>query len=71
MSETEAEVKKEKKEKVIPYLEEIPFFGHQKLIVLRNKGIDPELIDEYPMILTSACAPTIIAGNSTTMVRPG
>ncbi len=38
---------KEKKEKVIPYLEEVPFFGFQKTIVLRNKGIDPEVIDEY------------------------
>jgi NADH-quinone oxidoreductase subunit F/NAD(P)H dehydrogenase (quinone)/NADP-reducing hydrogenase subunit HndC len=39
--------KKESKEKVIPYLEEVPFFGFQREIVLRNKGMDPELIDEY------------------------
>jgi NADH-quinone oxidoreductase subunit F/NAD(P)H dehydrogenase (quinone)/NADP-reducing hydrogenase subunit HndC len=38
---------KEKKEKVVPYLEEVPFFGFQQTIVLRNKGIDPEVIDEY------------------------
>jgi len=33
--------------KEIPYLEDVPFFKHQQLIVLRNKGIDPEDIDEY------------------------
>jgi len=45
---TENESKPEGKEKkVIPYLDEIPFFSHQRLIVLRNKGIDPEDIDEY------------------------
>ena len=38
---------KKEKERDVPYLEEVPFFRHQKLIVLRNKGIDPELIDEY------------------------
>ncbi len=32
----------------IPEIKEIPFFAHQELRVLRNKGlIDPELIDEY------------------------
>jgi NADH-quinone oxidoreductase subunit F/NAD(P)H dehydrogenase (quinone)/NADP-reducing hydrogenase subunit HndC len=37
----------EKKE-LIPEMLDIPFFAHQKLIVLRNKGmIDPEVIDEY------------------------
>lgn len=41
--------KKEKrtKKKVVPYLEDVPFFSHQKLIVLKNKGIDPESIDAY------------------------
>jgi len=39
--------KKAKEEKAIPYLEEIPFFGQQKFIVLRNKGLDPEKIEEY------------------------
>lgn len=35
-------------EKPIPTMKEIPFFSHQKLWVLRNKGlIDPEVIDEY------------------------
>ena len=38
---------KGKEKKAIPYLDEIPFFSHQRLIVLRNKGIDPEDIDEY------------------------
>ena len=38
---------KKKKEKVIPLIEEIPFFRNQKYIVLANKGIDPERIDEY------------------------
>ncbi len=31
----------------VPYLDEHPFFRHQQLIVLRNKGIDPESIDAY------------------------
>lgn len=31
----------------ISYLEELPFFKSQQLIVLSNKGIDPEIIDEY------------------------
>lgn len=32
----------------IPEMHEIPFFAHQELRVLRNKGlIDPEIIDEY------------------------
>ena len=32
----------------IPEMHEIPFFAHQELRVLRNKGlIDPEVIDEY------------------------
>ena len=35
------------KKKVVPYLEDVPFFSHQKLIVLKNKGIDPESIDAY------------------------
>jgi NADH-quinone oxidoreductase subunit F/NAD(P)H dehydrogenase (quinone)/NADP-reducing hydrogenase subunit HndC len=39
--------KPEKEEKAVPYLEEVPFFAHQQHIVLRNKGIDPEVIDEY------------------------
>jgi NADH-quinone oxidoreductase subunit F/NAD(P)H dehydrogenase (quinone)/NADP-reducing hydrogenase subunit HndC len=39
--------KNEKKEKAVAYLEEVPFFAHQQYIVLRNKGIDPEVIDEY------------------------
>ena len=41
--------KKDKEEQTlsIPSLDQIPFFSHQKLIVLRNKGIDPEAIDEY------------------------
>jgi NADH:ubiquinone oxidoreductase subunit F (NADH-binding) len=48
MSKKTSEAKeKEKKKKTIPYMDEVPFFRHQKLIVLRNKGIDPELIDEY------------------------
>jgi NADH:ubiquinone oxidoreductase subunit F (NADH-binding)/NAD-dependent dihydropyrimidine dehydrogenase PreA subunit len=43
--EKDQETKEEKK--VIPYMEDVPFFGLQKLIVLKNKGIDPELIEEY------------------------
>ena len=39
--------KKVQKEKAIPYLEEVPFFSYQNEIVLRNKGMDPEMIDEY------------------------
>ena len=39
--------KKVQKEKAIPYLEEVPFFSYQNEIVLRNKGMDPEVIDEY------------------------
>jgi len=31
----------------VPYIEEHPYFKHQQLIVLRNKGIDPESIDAY------------------------
>ena len=38
---------KKKQEKIVPYMEEVPFFKHQELIVLRNKGINPESIDEY------------------------
>ncbi|HUT84319.1 MAG TPA: NADH-ubiquinone oxidoreductase-F iron-sulfur binding region domain-containing protein, partial [Thermodesulfobacteriota bacterium] len=35
-------------EEVIPTMHEIPFFAHQELRVLRNRGlIDPEMIDEY------------------------
>ncbi|MEN6421592.1 MAG: NADH-quinone oxidoreductase subunit NuoF, partial [Smithella sp.] len=35
-------------EKIIPTMQEIPFFAHQELRVLRNRGlIDPEKIDEY------------------------
>ncbi|MDX9922062.1 MAG: NADH-quinone oxidoreductase subunit NuoF [Syntrophales bacterium] len=35
-------------EERIPLMHDIPFFAHQKLRVLRNKGlIDPEVIDEY------------------------
>ena len=35
-------------EEAIPTMNEIPFFAHQELRVLRNKGlIDPEKIDEY------------------------
>ncbi|MBE9547717.1 MAG: FAD-dependent oxidoreductase [Proteobacteria bacterium] len=35
-------------EEVIPTMQEIPFFAHQELRVLRNRGlIDPEKIDEY------------------------
>ncbi len=34
--------------KIIPSMEEIPFFAHQMIRVMRNKGaIDPEQIDEY------------------------
>ena len=33
---------------LIPRMEEIPFFAHQELRVMRNKGmIDPEVIDDY------------------------
>ncbi len=35
------------KEEPIPYIEDVPFFRDQKYIVLSNKGIDPESIDEY------------------------
>ena len=36
--------------KAIPHILDIPFFGRQKLIVLKNKGIiDAEKIDEYIM----------------------
>lgn len=36
------------REEPIPLVSEIPFFGKQMLLVLRNKGIiDPEKIDEY------------------------
>lgn len=35
-------------EETIPNMNEIPFFSHQLLWVLRNKGlIDPEVIDDY------------------------
>ncbi len=35
-------------EEIIPAMKDIPFFAHQELRVLRNKGlIDPEVIDEY------------------------
>jgi len=35
-------------EKPIPHVKDIPFFGKQKLIVLKNRGIiDAEKIDEY------------------------
>jgi NADH-quinone oxidoreductase subunit F len=35
-------------EEAIMEMKDIPFFAHQKLRVLRNKGlIDPEIIDEY------------------------
>ncbi len=43
----EGQDKKEKKEKPIPYIDELPYFKHQKHIVLSNKGIDPESIDAY------------------------
>jgi NADH:ubiquinone oxidoreductase subunit F (NADH-binding)/NAD-dependent dihydropyrimidine dehydrogenase PreA subunit len=43
----EKEEKEEKKEKPIPYMEEVPFFKDQEYIVLSNKGIDPESIDDY------------------------
>jgi NADH-quinone oxidoreductase subunit F/NAD(P)H dehydrogenase (quinone)/NADP-reducing hydrogenase subunit HndC len=36
-----------KKTATVPYLDEHPYFKHQQLIVLRNKGIDPESIDAY------------------------
>jgi NADH:ubiquinone oxidoreductase subunit F (NADH-binding)/NAD-dependent dihydropyrimidine dehydrogenase PreA subunit len=39
--------KKQKGDKPIPYIGDIPFFSYQKNIVLRNKGIDPESIDQY------------------------
>ncbi len=33
---------------IIPNMDEIPFFAHQELRVMRNKGIiDPEIIDDY------------------------
>ncbi len=36
------------KEEPIPTMDEIEFFKHQRLIVLKNRGrIDPEVIDEY------------------------
>ncbi|MBW1827878.1 MAG: NADH-quinone oxidoreductase subunit F, partial [Deltaproteobacteria bacterium] len=41
------EEKEEKKEKPIPFMEEVPFFKDQEYIVLSNKGIDPESIDDY------------------------
>jgi NADH:ubiquinone oxidoreductase subunit F (NADH-binding)/(2Fe-2S) ferredoxin/Pyruvate/2-oxoacid:ferredoxin oxidoreductase delta subunit len=32
----------------VPHMKDIPFFKHQRLIVLRNRGrIDPERIDDY------------------------
>ena len=35
-------------EKIIPTMQDIPFFAHQELRVLRNRGlIDPEKIEEY------------------------
>ncbi len=35
-------------ERLIPHVKDIPFFGKQKLIVLKNRGIiDAEKIDEY------------------------
>ena len=35
-------------DKIIPTMQEIPFFAHQELRVLRNRGlIDPEKLDEY------------------------
>jgi NADH-quinone oxidoreductase subunit F/NAD(P)H dehydrogenase (quinone)/NADP-reducing hydrogenase subunit HndC len=43
----EEQEKEEKKEKPIPYMEEVPFFKDQEYIVLSNKGIDPESIDDY------------------------
>ena len=44
----------EKKE-LIPEMLDIPFFAHQKLVVLRNKGmIDPEVIDESVQITKAA-----------------
>jgi len=37
-----------KKEKAIPTMNEIEFFKHQRLIVLKNRGrLDPEVINEY------------------------
>jgi len=37
-----------KEEQVVPTMNEIDFFKHQRLIVLKNRGrIDPEKIDEY------------------------
>ncbi len=36
-----------KKTATVPYIDEHPYFKHQQLIVLRNKGIDPESIDAY------------------------
>jgi NADH:ubiquinone oxidoreductase subunit F (NADH-binding)/NAD-dependent dihydropyrimidine dehydrogenase PreA subunit len=36
-----------KKTAEVPYLDEHPYFKYQQLIVLRNKGIDPESIDAY------------------------
>ncbi len=43
----EKQEEQEPKEKPIPYIEEVPFFRDQKYIVLSNKGIDPESIDDY------------------------
>ncbi len=40
--------KEPEKKELIPEILDIPFFAHQRLIVLRNKGlIDAEKIDEY------------------------
>jgi len=46
MTESESKVS-QREEEAVPYLDEIPFFGYQQYIVLKNKGIDPESIDEY------------------------
>ena len=46
-TEEKEEEKEEKKEKPIPFMEEVPFFKDQEYIVLSNKGIDPESIDDY------------------------
>ncbi|MBN1474949.1 MAG: NADH-quinone oxidoreductase subunit NuoF, partial [Syntrophaceae bacterium] len=35
-------------DKIIPTMQDIPFFAHQELRVLKNRGlIDPEIIEEY------------------------
>ncbi len=40
--------KESSSKELIPQMDEIPFFAHQELRVMRNKGmIDPEVIDDY------------------------